>query len=212
MKLAVFGATGGVGRQLVTQGLDRGHSVTAFVRDARRLPVEHPALTIVTVPSLTDAALLVPALRGSDAVLSAVGPRSRRDGPVTSRSIETIVQAMDSVGVKRIIALSAVPVGPVPPDENVVNRWLVLPLLRTLLRDNYADLALKESQLSASSTDWTVFRPPRLYDRALTANYRITLGGNVGGGSKVSRANVAHAMLAALDQPTTVRMVVGVSQ
>lgn len=212
MKLAVFGATGGVGRQLVTQGLDQGHRVTAFVRAASRLPVEHPVLTVVTVPSLTDAALLTPALRGSDAVLSAVGPRGRHDGPVTSRSIETIVQAMESVKVKRIIALSAVPVGPVAPDESLVNRWVLLPLLRALLRDNYADLALMESQLRASSTDWTVFRPPRLYDSALTANYRTTLGGNVGGGSKVSRANVAHAMLAALAQPTTVRNIVGVAQ
>jgi putative NADH-flavin reductase len=211
MKLAVFGATGGIGRQLVTQALDQGLRVIAFVRDARRLPVEHSALTVITVPGLTDPALLTPAVKGTDAVLSAVGPRGRKDGPVTSSSIRTILGAMDSVGVKRIIAVSAVPVGPVPKGESIVNRGLVLPLLRRVLRDNYADLALMEAQLQASNAAWTVIRPPRLIDGPLTGNYRTALGGNVAGGSKVSRAHVAQAMLAALDQPATIGQAIGVS-
>lgn len=41
MRLAVFGATGGTGRQLVEQALAQGHEVTAVVRDPARLPVEH---------------------------------------------------------------------------------------------------------------------------------------------------------------------------
>jgi putative NADH-flavin reductase len=210
MNLAVFGATGGIGRQLVTQALDEGNNVKAFVRDANRLPVAHPALAVITVPGLTDPALLGPALKGSDAVLSAVGPRGRTAGPVTSTSIASILRAMSSAAVSRIVAVSAVPVGPVPVGESVVNRWLI-PALRKLLRDNYADLATMESELRASKTAWTVMRPPRLVDGPLTGGYRTALGGNVPGGSKISRADVAHAMLATLGRPETVGQAVGVS-
>jgi putative NADH-flavin reductase len=34
MKLIVLGATGGIGLEIVRQAIDRGHSVTAFVRSA----------------------------------------------------------------------------------------------------------------------------------------------------------------------------------
>ncbi|MDT5068413.1 MAG: hypothetical protein QOK02_4568 [Mycobacterium sp.] len=211
MNLAVFGATGGIGRQLVTQALDEGHNVKAFVRDANRLAVAHPALAVITVPGLTDPALLGPALKDSDAVLSAVGPRGRTAGPVTSTSIASILRAMGSAAVSRIVAVSAVPVGPVPVGESVVNRWLLIPVLRKLLRDNYADLATMESELQASKMAWTVIRPPRLVDGPLTGHYRTALGGNVPGGSKISRADVAHAMLATLGRPETVGQALGVS-
>jgi uncharacterized protein YbjT (DUF2867 family) len=46
MKLTVFGATGGVGREVVTQALDAGHHVTAYVRNPPKLHVTHPELTV----------------------------------------------------------------------------------------------------------------------------------------------------------------------
>ena len=52
MKLTVFGATGGIGREVVAQGLDAGHHVVGVVRDGYDL--QHPALTVVQVPGLTD--------------------------------------------------------------------------------------------------------------------------------------------------------------
>jgi hypothetical protein len=45
----------------------------------------------------------------------------------------------------------------------------------------------------------------------LTGTYRTSIGGNVPRGYAISRANVAHAMLAALDDPATLRQAVGVA-
>jgi hypothetical protein len=47
--------------------------------------------------------------------------------------------------------------------------------------------------------------------RPLTGKYRIVVGGNVPRGYSISRANVAHAMLAVLDDPATVGQAVGVA-
>jgi uncharacterized protein YbjT (DUF2867 family) len=135
MKVTVFGATGRIGEQVVRQGLDAGHKVTAVVRDPARFALIHPALEVVAVPGLTDPEMLRPALEGSDAAISGVGPRGRKDGPVASSATRGILRAMEATGVRRFVAVSAVPVGPVPEGESFVNRRIVLPLINAFARD-----------------------------------------------------------------------------
>ncbi len=53
MNLTVFGATGGVGREVLTQALDAGHHITAYVRNPAKLGLNHPNLTVIT-GELTD--------------------------------------------------------------------------------------------------------------------------------------------------------------
>jgi uncharacterized protein YbjT (DUF2867 family) len=216
MKITVFGATGGIGGQVVAQALDAGHKVTAVVRASAAggsagLGLPHPALEVVTVPGLTDPEALRPALDASDAVISGVGPRSRKAGPVASQTARVILAALAASGVRRLVAVSAAPVGPVPAGDSFANRRIVLPLVSALLRDLYADLAAMEDQIRHSDTDWTVVRPPRLVNKPLTGAYRTCVGGNVPRGTTISRADVAHLMLAVLDDPATVRQAVGIA-
>ena len=211
MKVTVFGATGRIGEQVVRQALDAGHKVTAVVRDPARFDVSHPALEVVAVPGLTDPELLRPALDGSDAAISGVGPRGRKDGPVSSTATRGILRAMEASGVRRFVAVSAVPVGPLPEGESFVNRRILLPFMGVFARDVYADLAAMEDEIRRSTTQWTIVRPPKLVNKPLTGKYRTCVGGNVPRGYSISRADVAHAMLAALDDPATVRQAVGVS-
>jgi len=211
MKLTVFGATGGIGGQVVRQALDAGHQVTAVVRDPTRFVVSHPALEVATVPGLTDPEMLRPALKGSDAAISGVGPRRRKDGPVASNATRGILRALEDSGTRRFVAVSAVPVGPVPEGESWINRRILLPFISALLRDTYADLAGMEDQIRRSTTEWTVVRPPKLVNKPLTGTYRTCVGGNVPRGYAISRADVAHAMLAVLDDPATIGQPVGVA-
>jgi len=74
MKLLIFGANGGTGRQLVAQALAQGHLVTAFVRNPAKLAVAHQSLQIVQGDALRYANV-EPAVAGQDAVLSALGVR-----------------------------------------------------------------------------------------------------------------------------------------
>jgi putative NADH-flavin reductase len=211
MKLTVFGATGGIGGEVVRQALDAGHTVTAVVRDTSRFDMAHRLLDVVRVPGLTDPEALVPALHGSDAALSGVGARGRTDGPVASTATRGIVAAMRSAGVRRFVAVSAAPVGPVAADEGFLNRHVLLPLIGAILRDVYTDLAAMESVIAETDVEWTVVRPPKLTNKPLTGHYRTVVGGNVPRGYAISRADTAHAMLAALDDPATVGRAVGVA-
>src|SRR4051794_2993500 len=201
MKITVFGATGGIGGNVVRQALDAGHKVTAVVRDPARFDVSHPALEVATVADLTDPEVLRAVLETSDAAISGVGPRTRKDGPVASTTTRGILRAMEASGVRRFVAVSAVPVGPVPEGESFVNRRLLVPFVSALLRDLYADLAEMEDEIRRSATKWTVVRPPKLVNKPPTGTYRTVVGGNVPRGYSISRADVAHAMLAVLDNP-----------
>ncbi|MDT5028437.1 MAG: hypothetical protein QOE61_4863 [Micromonosporaceae bacterium] len=211
MKITVFGATGGIGGHVVRQALDAGHKVTAVVRDPARFGVSHPALEVVTVPGLTDPEPLLPALAASDAAISGVGPRARKDGPVASSTTRGILRAMQVSGVARFVAVSAAPVGPVPEGDSFVNRRILLPFISVLLRDVYADLAAMEDEIRHSTTAWTVVRPPKLFNKPLTGIYRTSVGGNVPRGYSISRADTAHAMLAVLDDQSTIGQAVGVA-
>lgn len=225
MKVTVFGATGGVGKHVVRQALAAGHQVTAVVRDPSQrgaaaglirtrsnpFDVEHPMLDVVAVPGLTDPDALLPAVNGSDVVISGIGPRSRKDAGVASRTVRAILTAMAQAGVRRFVAVSAAPVGPVPEGESWFNRRILLPFIGSVARDVYADLADMEDQIARSDTEWTVLWPPRLTDKPVTGRYRSAVGANVPRASSISRADTAHAMLAVLDDPRTVRQAVGVA-
>ena len=211
MKITVFGATGGIGGHVVRQALDAGHQVTAVVRDPARFNVSHPALKVATVPGLTDPEVLRPVLEASDAAISGVGPRGRKDGPVASSATRGILRAMEASGVRRFVAVSAVPVGPVPEGESFVNRWILLPFISAFARDVYVDLAEMEDEIRRSTTQWTIVRPPKLVNKPLTGKYRTIVGGNVPRGYTISRADVAHLMLRVLEQPETIKQTIGIA-
>src|SRR5712691_6623735 len=74
MKLAVLGATGGTGLEIVRQAIEHGHSVTAFVRSPERLNPFQDRIN-VKQGDLLNAAELKQAIQGHEAVLSGFGPR-----------------------------------------------------------------------------------------------------------------------------------------
>jgi putative NADH-flavin reductase len=211
MKLTVLGATGGIGGQIVRQALEAGHDVTAVVRERSRLDLNHPALRIATADP-TDAWALVPLVTGRDAVLSGLGPRGRKLTGIAAAGTIAALQAMDAAGVRRIVVVSAAPLAPIPDGETPLLRYLATPMIRKVLKDVYADLAEMETALRDSSAEWTSVRPPALKDKPLTGTYRTVVGGAVAKGWSISRADVAHAMLAMVDDRATVGQAVGVAR
>ncbi|GHE12350.1 NAD(P)-dependent oxidoreductase [Streptomyces alanosinicus] len=209
MNLTVFGATGGIGREIVRQALGAGHRVTAVVRDPARLAVTGDALEVFRA-DLTDPAELRAAVRGRDAVLSGLGARSRKDAGVAARLTRTVLRAMEAEDVRRLLVVSAAPIGPAPEDDGPLDRG-VRAVVSAALKDVYTDLRELEAELAASGTDWTSVRPPRLQDKPLTGRYRTVIGGFPRKGRFIARADVAHAMLTMIDDEGTVKQGVGVA-
>lgn len=209
MKLTVFGATGGIGGEIVKQALTAGHRVTAVVRDPARLAAEGAGLEVFRA-DLTDPEGLRAAVAGRDAVLSGLGARKRADAGVATALTRSVLRAMDAEAVRRIVVVSASPVGPPADRQPLADRAMLL-LVGAVLKGIYDDLRGMEAELSRSATDWTSVRPPRLQDKPLTGAYRKVVGGTPRSGRFIGRADVAHAMLTVVGDPATVKQGVGVA-
>ncbi|MDC0765701.1 NAD(P)-dependent oxidoreductase [Streptomyces sp. HD] len=209
MKLTVFGATGGIGKEIVRQALDAGHEVTAVVRDPARLPLAGDRLEVFRA-DLTDPGALRPAVAGRDAVLSGLGARGRRDAGVAVRLTRTVLAALEAEEVRRLLVVSAAPVGPEPKGDGLVDRT-VRGIVSAVLKGIYDDLREMEAAVGRSALDWTVVRPPRLQDKPITGKYRAVVDGFPPKGRFIGRADVAHAMLGMVGDPATVKQGVGVA-
>ena len=224
MKLTIFAATGGIGRQILEQAVDAGHDVTAVARHPQNLPGQLSSQVRVVSADLAapDPAMLKSAVEGADAVLSGLGPTSNSEAGVATQGTRAIAAAMNATGARRIVVVSAAPIGTVPsparpdpprhdPGDGFIMQHLLNPLVKFALRKHYADLAQMEDVLRDSDLDWTAVRPPRLTDKPLTGTYRMAHGQNLRRGLFISRADVAHYMLRALEQPETIRQTIGIA-
>ncbi|MFB6672231.1 NAD(P)-dependent oxidoreductase [Streptomyces sp. NPDC056390] len=209
MRITVFGATGGIGQEIVRQALASGHQITAVVRDPARFTVTGAGLEVFRA-DVRDPEALRPAVAGRDAVLSGLGARRRADAGIAAELTRSLLGAVEAEDVRRLLVVSAAPVGPEPERSPLVDRAM-LGVINSLLKPVYDDLRAMEEELAASATDWTSVRPPKLTDKPLTGTYRTVVGGNPRSGRSISRADVAHAMLAMIDDAATVKQGVGVA-
>src|ERR1700761_1107012 len=107
MRVTVFGATGGIGTEVVRQALAAGHEVVAVVRDAGRLTVPAGAGLGVVTADVMDPAQIGPAVKGADAVVSALGPGPGGPATVVAGSVCSVVAARGESGVRRLVTVSA---------------------------------------------------------------------------------------------------------
>ena len=122
-----------------------------------------------------------------------------------------LVGAMDRADVRRILVVSAAPAAPRHPDDSFATRRVMWPLISRILRPVYVDLREVEDDLALSGTEWTAVRPPRLVNREVTGRYRTAIGENLPQAGTISPADVAHAMLAMINDQSTYRRAVGVA-
>lgn len=203
-KLLIVGATGGTGRQLVAQAIEAGHEVTAFGRDTGRIPIQHERLHRVAGTVTDDVAGLATAVRGHDAVISALGRgRSFRSTNLIQRSVPSILSAMRTHGVRRLIFTSAIGVGESVRDEPLPMRLFS----GIMLRGIYADKVAGEALIRNSDLDWTLVQPVQLTDGPLTRTYRVGERLALRGMATIARADVAHFILSELDDRNYIKKV-----
>lgn len=157
MKVLVIGATGITGGFAVRKLLERGDQVTALARSSAGSLPAHERLTVAQGEA-RDAASLERAVRGQDAVLSAFGPRAMKKDDIQEVFMRNLVAAMTAAGVKRLSNLSAWGTG----DSLATVTPIARLILRTMMKDFFADKARGEALLFASGLDYVNVRPNRL--------------------------------------------------
>jgi putative NADH-flavin reductase len=205
MRILIFGATGGTGRQLVDQALERGYQTTAFVRTAAKLSARHPLLRVVQ-GDIQHAETIRAAVPGHDAVLSALGHVSLRPTTLLSKAAREIVRTMQAYDVRRLLWESSLGVGETRGQLGALYNWLLVPLL---LRHVFADKERQEQIVRSSALDWTIVQPGALTNGPRTGSYHVGQRACAGRPfPRISRADVAHFMLSELKARAFVRQTV----
>lgn len=206
MKIAIFGASGRTGIELVKQSLEKGHAVTAFVRDPARLAVEDKKLSLV-VGDVLDPASVDQAVKGQDAVICALGGGA--DLKKTSlRAIGTIniINSMNKHEVDRLLAVTAMGVGESWDTLSRMNKIFFATVLKSARDDHEA----QESAIKESGLDWTIVRPSGLQDGPRTGVYDFgeLIQANK---STINRADVADLIIKELEQKELIGKAVTIS-
>jgi putative NADH-flavin reductase len=192
MNVVVFGASGGTGLELAKQGLTQGHVVRVFVRQPAKFSISR-ANSQIYQGDVGDRASVEGALRGQDAVISALGGASvMRREPAFIVGIHNIISSMEEAGVRRFVYLSADTVREARYQFNLL-RKVVVPLI---FSKTAADHELNESMIRQSHLEWIIVRPPMLTNGPQTGIYRA--GEHLKGNSvipKLSRADLADFVL-----------------
>lgn len=199
MKVLVLGATGGTGRLIVHDALEKGHSVVALVRSKARAPDLSGADIIEG--DARDVGALMRTLDGCDAVISSLGTGVSPFSEVSllTEAIQVLVPAMKRSGVPRLICISALGVGDSRGHGGFVFDRIFLPLL---LRHAYKDKGRQEAAIRASSLDWVIVRPGMLVNGPARGTVRAVVDLASVNGGKVSRADVAHFVVEQLTTDT----------
>ena len=192
MKLLVIGATRGIGRNLVEQALDEGHSVRALVRDPERLPVRHERLDVVK-GDIRDQAAVGQAVADQQAVCITIGINpTRKPVSVFSAGTQNVIDAMTGSASGLLICVTGIGAGDSKHHGGFFYDKIFNPLL---LKTIYADKDRQEALVRNSELEWVIVRPAFLTNGPLTATYRALTELEGVKAGKISRADVAHFIL-----------------
>lgn len=211
MKLLIFGATGGTGRQLIEQALEQHHTVTAFARNPAALTLIHSNLQVVQ-GDIMDIDSVEHAMQDHDAVLSSIGSPANKIGTIRSEGTRNIIRGMEKAGIRRFVCQTSLGYG---DSRKILDltpfyfKYLIVPFI---LRKGFADHELQEKYIRQSKLEWIIVRPGTLTDGNRTGIYKH--GFTVNDKSirvKVSRADVADFMLKQINDNTHLHKTPGVS-
>ena len=197
MNVTLYGATGKTGACLLTELLNRGHTVTAIVRDPAKV-ASRPGLT-VRAGDLSDPAGIAEAVRGTEAVVSAYGPGPNAPGELVGAT-ERLVAGVKLAGVARLLMVGGAGSLEVSSGVQLVDSGL--------LPEEWKPIALAHRDalhvLQASDLDWTSLCPAAFFEPgARTGVFRLgqdNLVANEKGESRISMEDYAIAMVDELEK------------
>jgi putative NADH-flavin reductase len=206
MKTIVFGATGTLGKHLVLQLLDSGHSVTAFSRRPEKLEISNPNL-ILRKGDVLDLSTVSEAVVGHDIVFCALGDGNK--GVTRASGTRNIVEAMRKHGISRLIVQTTLGLGESAGNLNFFWKRIMFGFL---LKKAFIDHEQQEEIIKNSGLDYTIIRPSAFTDSTPAKSYQVGFNGSAKGLSlKISRADVAAFMIEQVNTRQWLKKAVSIS-
>ena len=187
MTVAVLGASGGVGRQVVHGLLQAGQNVRALVRRQEQADALEALGAVTVVGDLTGDWDSV--LSGADAVVWAAGAgTSGRFEQIDGQALQDVTDRLAAGGPRRLVVVSSMGVD--RPEQ-------MPPFLNEVLKVK----AVSDAHVQASRLDYTVVRPGGLSNDS--GSGQVSVGMPVQGGM-IPREDVAAVVVACLKDDRTI--------
>lgn len=197
MKVAIFGAAGGIGKYAVEHALKKGYEVNAFIRDSAKLTISHENLNIIR-GEINNSESVREAISGCNAVIWCVGiPMKKYQGTPSLDGHKVLLEAMNEFKIKRLVDW-ATPSVPFSKDKKS---------FITVVPGIIAGIALKQAKkemiaigelVSKSNLDWVLVRFMAPKNTPYTGNVKVGFG-DVKMNFNISREDIAAFMVEQVD-------------
>jgi putative NADH-flavin reductase len=215
MRIVIFGATGNVGQRVAKEALRRGHEVVGVVRDPAAVQPPDPRVRLVRGDA-TNADSVAEAVKGADAVVSAISPRPNARGlpaPKLVDNARAVIAGLRSAGVRRVLYVGGASTLEIAPGKQLLDEPAFPDLYKAEALDGRE--ALKVWRTEATGLDWTFLSPAmEIGPGERTGTYRTTgeqMLFDAQGKSFISFEDYAVAVLDELEHPTHVGQRFGVA-
>jgi len=209
MKLLIIGGTGKTGQELIKQGLEKGHDITALVRDPNKLKLSHHNLKVVKGDVLKPESF-GNIFHGQDSVLSVLGHKKFFiKTNILSIGTNNIIKEMNEHKVKRFICVTSLGIN---DSRFKLGLYYTLFVIPVIIYFYFSDKSKQEKIIKASNLDWTIVRPGQLTNGKKRTKYKHGLDlGHYILTKMISRSNVAHFILKQLGDKTYLHKTPGIT-
>ena len=196
MKVILYGATGNVGKRILSELTQRGHKVTAVARNVSAVPTGVDARQ----DDLSSVDRIASIIAGADAVVSAYGPPPDDTDQLVAVT-ERQIAAVRKAGNVRLIVVGGAGSLEVAPGVSLLASGH-LPAAWVPIATSH-DKALK--LLQSSGINWTYFSPAAYFEPGeRTGKFRLwtnELISDAKGESRISMEDYAIALVDELEKP-----------
>jgi putative NADH-flavin reductase len=207
LKLALFGATGPTGREILRQALKRGLNVQVLARNPNKLEMINAKISVLQGDVL-DANAVNRVIQGSDAVIVSLGGKPGDKIRPLETGTKHIIAAMKKHGQKRLIVVTSLGVGDSAGQAGFLFEKIIVPLF---LKSEFADKLAQEKVVIASGLEFVIARPGALTNAAAKGTYEAARKLRAGNPARITRADVAHFCLEQLEHDTWLSQAVSLS-
>lgn len=205
MKIVIFGATGNIGQRIAREALNRGHEVTAVVRDPGVASGLDSRAKLVAGDA-TNTASVQEVVSGADAAVLAISPRPGKGGnpaPSLLAAARAVTSGLKEAGVQRLVIVGGAGSLEVAPGVRAVDNPHFPAQWKTEALAHVDALAFYRTQ--GNQLEWTVISPPALIDAGeRTGRYRTggdQLLSDSNGKSAISFEDYAVALMDEIETP-----------
>lgn len=199
----LIGATGFVGTAILNELVNRGHRVTAVIRDVEKLAGKEGVEAVKA--DVADVDAIAKLAEGKDAIISAYNPGWANPdiARLTTENYPKIVEAAKKSGVKRLLIVGGAGTLFCAPGLRVVDSGVVPEEIMGAVR-SLGDFYLN-SLVNVQDIDWVFFSPAGTFDTEGKRTGKFRLGKDdlivdADGNSHISVEDYALAMVDELEK------------